>query len=105
MKKSEITSFFNIYNQIQKVVNELDLRSPHQYNVRIRNIKDSTDGPFDYIVIQLDIYNEKDTEDGFFFNINIPQKYLDNKHKNDLQKLIDSWVKLIHTNIYKIQVI
>ena len=100
MRKSEIASFFKIYNQIQEVVHQLDMRSPYQYNVRIKEIKESKDNQ---IIIRLDIFNDYDAEDGFFFNIVIPQKYLDNKHQNDIQNLADDWVKLIHKNILKIK--
>ena len=103
MRKSEITSFFKIYNQIQEIINQLDMRSPYQYNIRLKEIKESTTGPFDYIVCKLDIFSDYGGEDGFFFNINVPQKYLDLKHKKDLQDLVDLWVKLIYTNIEKIK--
>ena len=100
MKKSEIISFFKIYNQIQAVINQLDMRSPYQHNVRLKELKEYADG---VITIILDIFNDYNTEDGFIYNIHIPQKYLDLKHKKDLQDLVDNWVKLIHTNIEKIK--
>lgn len=100
MRKSEITSFFKIYNQIQAVINQLDMRSPFQYNVRLKDLKEYEE---DQITILLDIYDDYNTEDGFVFNIRIPLKYLDVKYKNDLQDLVDGWIKLIHTNIQKIK--
>ena len=99
MRKSQIASFFKIYNQIQAVINQLDMRSPYQYNVRLKDLKEYEE---DQITVLLDIYNDYDAEDGFIFNTRIPYKYLDDKHKNDLQNLVDGWVKSIHTNIQKL---
>lgn len=103
MKNSQITSFFNIFNQIQKVVNDLDLRSPHNYNVRIKEIKQSQQEDSENIEIILDIFNEYDAQMGYIGSFFIDAKFLDGNHKKELQDLTDSFVVKIHKNISNIE--
>lgn len=104
MRKSEITSFFKIFNQIQEVVNSINQLVPYQYNVRIKEITQPEQiGAFENIKIVLDIFNDYDAEIGIFFPIHIGVKFLDGKHQKELEKLIEVFSKTINTELNKIK--
>lgn len=104
MRKSEITSFFKIFNQIQDIVNSINLLVPYKYNVRIKNITQPEQiGAFENIKIVLDVFSDYDAEMGIFFPIHIGVKFLDGKHQKELEKLIEVFSKMINTELNKIE--
>ena len=104
MRKSEITSFFKIFNQIQDIVNGINQRVPYHYNVRIKEItQPEQTGAFENIKIVLDIFNDYDAEMGIFFPIHIGIKFLDGKSQKELQKLMEVFSDMIITELKKIE--
>ena len=104
MRKSEITSFFKIFNQIQDIVNDINQRVPYQYNVRINEITQPEHmGEFENIKIVLDIFKDYDSEIGIFFPIHIGVKFLDGKSQKELQKLTEVFSNMIITELNKIE--